>query len=105
METRQDTPDTAEPGDAELMLGAKLDLRASTELVDQIGARRGHDLVVNASGVEHLGAHALQTLMTAAKTWAADGHSLRVTPLSDAMAGHLATFGLTEASLQSGDVT
>lgn len=102
MEMRLETPDTAETGDADVMLAAKLDQRASAELIDQLRARRGGDIVLNAGAVDHLGAHAVQTLLVAAKTWSKDGHSFAIRPISDPALADLTTLGLDAESLQTG---
>ncbi|MEM9476100.1 MAG: STAS domain-containing protein [Pseudomonadota bacterium] len=101
METGPTTPDTADPAGA-LTLAPKLDLRASTELSLELAARRGADLVLDGANVEHLGAHALQTLVAAAKAWEADGRTFTIASLTDAAQADLATLGAPDDILQTG---
>ena len=78
----------------QVTLKPKLDLKASEELVGELMSLRGNDVVVDASGVEHFGAHTLQTLMIAAESWRKDGRTLVVSDFSDAATEHLALMGL-----------
>ena len=101
METGPTTPDTADAAGATLTLAPKLDLRASTELSLELAARRGADLVLDGANVEHLGAHALQTLVAAAKAWEADGRTFTIASLTDAAQADLATLGAPDDILQT----
>ena len=85
-----------------LRLAAKLDLRASLELAEALRTRRGTDLAIDASAVEHLGAHAVQTLLVAANSWARDGNHLALDHLPDAATGQLSVLGIDPAQLSSG---
>jgi len=78
-----------------LELEARLDLRAAAPLAGAIIARRGDDLALDASHVEHLGALALQVIRAAARTWAADGHVLTLEGASVALADQLSLMGFT----------
>lgn len=91
------TPDLADAADGMLLLRSKLDLKGSEELVRELQARRGRDLTLDASDVDLLGAHAVQTLLVAAQTWRSDGHCLAVTDLSDAAVEHLGLMGLEQS--------
>lgn len=82
-----------------LDLPARLDTAASHELADRLRQMRGRDIVLEAGAVEHLGAHAAQTLMIAAASWAADGHALRLSGLSDSAAAHLAALGIAPETI------
>ncbi|WP_426024383.1 STAS domain-containing protein [Brevundimonas sp. PWP3-1b1] len=59
-----------------LILAEVLDLNAAEPLKAELLALRGHDLTLDASAVERLGGLCLQILMSARKTWAADGVNL-----------------------------
>ncbi len=87
---------------ARLELDSRLDLRASEALAEALRERRGADLVIDAGAVDHLGAHALQTLLIAAKSWGDDGYSFRCENLSSAARNQLAVFGVGTAALSSG---
>ena len=54
-------------------LDEMLDLNAAGPLRTALLVRRGADLAVDASAVQHLGAQCAQVLASAALTWAADG--------------------------------
>ncbi|MEM0946022.1 MAG: STAS domain-containing protein [Pseudomonadota bacterium] len=90
-----------DPGEP-LQLSEKLDLRASLDLLADLRARRGSDLAIDAGHVQHLGAHAVQTLLVAADSWARDGNKLVVENLTDAARGHLSILGLRPEQLSSG---
>ena len=76
-----------------VILPAILDLRAAGVLTSDLLARRGQPLTVDASGVERLGGLSLQVLLSAAKTWAADGLPLTFAPVSDAFVEQCRAFG------------
>ncbi|SFS86459.1 STAS domain-containing protein [Brevundimonas viscosa] len=76
-----------------VVLPAVLDLRAAGALTSEFLARRGQPLTVDASGVERLGGLSLQVLLSAAKTWAADGMDLTVAPVSEAFVEQCRAFG------------
>ena len=80
-------------------LPAKLDLVASESLLDTLKDHRGQDLTLDASGVEHLGAHALQTLIIARSSWESDGKALTVADLTDEVIEQIETLGVTEQPL------
>lgn len=76
-----------------VVLPAVLDLRAAGVLTSQLLARRGQPLTVDASGVERLGGLSLQVLLSAVRTWAADGLELTVAPVSEAFVEQCRAFG------------
>jgi chemotaxis protein CheX len=76
-----------------IALPAVLDIRAAEPLKADLLAARGQALTVDASAVERLGGLCLQVLLSARKTWAADGQDLTVAPLSDAFSEQWAAFG------------
>lgn len=76
-----------------LKLAAVLDLNAAEPLKAELLARRGQALTIDASEVERVGGLCLQVLLSAMRTWAADGVNLKLAPLSDAFAEQWAAFG------------
>ena len=70
----------------ELSLDAVLDLNAASGLHSKLMAARGGDLMIDASAVERVGALCIQVLMSAAKTWEQEKHSLTFSKMSDALA-------------------
>lgn len=75
-------------------LTGKLDFAAAEGLRVELAERRGTDLVLDASGVQHLGAAVLQVLISAVTSWRADGRSMTVTSASDEWLTALGEFGL-----------
>lgn len=86
----------------ELVLGEKLDFKASEGLISDLQARRGQDIEIDASAVEMLGGHALQTLLVAMESWKADGHSLKLINLSDAARQDAEALGQDTTALENG---
>ncbi|WP_312597550.1 STAS domain-containing protein [Brevundimonas sp.] len=76
-----------------LVLPEILDLKAAAPLKAELVARRGQDLVLDASGVQRLGGLCLQVLLSAARTWAADGVNLRLGSVSQPLGEQWAAFG------------
>ena len=68
-----------------LSLESVLDLNAAGTLHSNLMAARGSDLVIDASSVERAGALCLQVLMSAAKTWEEEKHSLTFSQMSEAV--------------------
>lgn len=68
-----------------LSLDNVLDLNAAGSLHSKLMAARGSDLVIDASSVERVGALCIQVLMSAAKTWEEEKHSLTFSQMSDAL--------------------
>jgi chemotaxis protein CheX len=84
---------------ARYALPSRLDLPAAAPLAEDLRARAGADLLLDADELTHLGTPGLQVLLAAGQSWRAAGHDLRVEGLSDAVAGQVALFGLTPADL------
>jgi len=78
---------------AVVVLPAVLDIRAAEPLKTELLAAWGQALTLDASGVERLGGLCLQVLLSARKTWAADGQTLTVAPSGDAFSEQWAAFG------------
>nr|WP_316652288.1 STAS domain-containing protein [uncultured Gellertiella sp.] len=67
-----------------LKLNPVLDLNEAVGLHGQLSALRGHDLLVDATGVERCGTQCIQVLMSAARTWDEDRKSYHFAGVSDA---------------------
>ncbi|MDV7269780.1 STAS domain-containing protein [Thioclava sp. A2] len=88
---------------ADLTLAAKLDLSHVAELTSSIRANSGQDLAIDASRVTHLGALALQVLVSAARNWGEAGFDLIISPRSDSFDEALTVFGVSLTDVQSGE--
>jgi len=62
-------------------------------------ARRGQPVTLDASNVERLGGLCLQVLLSARKTWAADGVDLTITPQSQGFSEQWTAFGASETNV------
>jgi len=78
---------------AVLRLGQVLDLNAAGPLAHEFIALRGRSLDVDASAVERLGAQCLQVLLSARRTWDADGAAFAVVSPSNEFTSTLALLG------------
>jgi chemotaxis protein CheX len=67
-----------------LVLDPVLDLIAAERLHAQLVGLRGQPLEIDASAVERMGGLCLQVLLSAQKTWEADGGSVRFNAVSPA---------------------
>lgn len=76
-------------------LAAVLDIRAAEPLKADLLALRGQPVVLDVSNVERLGGLCLQVLLSARRTWAADGHALTLTGDAAAFSDQWAAFGAT----------
>lgn len=76
-----------------LALPAVLDIQSAEALRAQLLGARGRPLTIDGSAVERLGGLCLQVLLSARRTWAADGHDLVVDPASDAFNEQWNAFG------------
>lgn len=80
-----------------MVLHDTLDLPQASELAKALGAARGTDLTVDASGVSRVGTQCVQVLLSAKAAWDADGAKFTVTNASDAFAEALRLLGLPSA--------
>lgn len=78
---------------AAVSLPAILDLQAAEPLRAELMALRGRPLSLDASQVTRMGGLCLQVILSARKTWAADGLTLELDQPSDAFIEQLGTFG------------
>ena len=77
-------------------LPAVLDIRAAGTLRDDLLALRGSDIILDGGEVERIGGLCLQVLISAMKTWAADGKGFALNPASSALAEQLAAYGCAD---------
>ncbi|MEL6644655.1 MAG: chemotaxis protein CheX [Pseudomonadota bacterium] len=103
METNEAASGDLPEGTAILTLAPRLDTVASQALAEEMKSYSGKDLTLDAGAVEHLGAHAAQTLLSAARAWTTSGHTFAITPRSEAVDAHLATLGIVPADLMTGE--
>jgi anti-anti-sigma regulatory factor len=82
-------------GETVLELPAVLDLTAAAALHATLLAHRGTPLALDAGAVKRLGGQCLQLLISANRTWAADGVPLRIAATSDAFERDLGLMGLS----------
>ena len=97
------TLEIADPDAGEtLQLDPVLDLGAAERLHEHLMGLRGRPLDIDASAVERLGGLSLQVLMSAQKTWAADGRALRVCTPSPAYEQAWSQFAAPPFNAQQG---
>ncbi len=82
-----------------------LDLGAAAALKSALLERRGSDLRVDASSVQHLGGQCAQVLAAATATWTADGVALTFPDASDAFQQGARLLGLHSTLLLEGTRT
>ncbi len=87
---------------APVFLPARLDSAAAVQLAQTLADRQGADLTLDASGVELLGAKAMQTLLVAGASWRASGHALALANLPAGVRTPLSDLGLPDLSLFEG---
>ena len=75
-------------------LPARLELPAVQRLADELAQCRGGPAELDASQVQRMGALALQVLLSARKTWAADGQQLMIKDPSPQFCEAMALFGV-----------
>jgi chemotaxis protein CheX len=78
-----------------LVLAEALDMRAAGPLLEEVRARRGSALELDASKVERLGGQCLQVLLAAEAAWSADGHAFQIGNPSTAFKDGCALMGAT----------
>jgi chemotaxis protein CheX len=71
-------------GEKTISLAAVLDLNEAAALRGKLMGLRGSNVVIDASGVERVGALCVQVIMAAAKTWDEDELSFTFSKVSDA---------------------
>ena len=78
---------------ADYTLPDVLNTQGAGDMLDAISACRGNDLAVDASGVRHLGAQAMQILLAAQTTWDVDQKHFHLCNISDEMRRGLELLG------------
>lgn len=81
-----------------------LDLAAAAPLVATLLERRGKPIVIDGSAVHQLGAQCVQVLLSAKRTWSADGAPLSIVNCAPRMIEDLQFLGIEPATLISGDL-
>lgn len=84
-------------------LPAIVDVRAAEPLKAELLALRGQPVTIDASAVERLGGLGLQVLMSAVRTWRADGQDLIFINVSEAMTEQWQGFGAPMNDLETQD--
>jgi chemotaxis protein CheX len=82
-----------------LQLAEILDRAAAAPLLADLMARRGQEIVIDASGVRRIGGQCLQILMSAAATWSQDAVTFAVTSASPEFVAGVRQFGVDSESL------
>ncbi len=112
VETQELASDPIEPVEATAVSGADdaiqlpefLDLAAATPLAQALVERRGKPIVIDGSAVHQLGAQCVQVLLSAKKTWSADGVPLSFVNCAPRMIEDLQYLGIDSATLISGEL-
>lgn len=86
-----------------ITLPAVLDIRAAEPLKVELMQYRGGAVALDASGVERLGGLCLQVLLSAVKTWKADGQTLIFLNVSKALSEQWLGFGASPDELVAQD--
>lgn len=84
-------------------LPAIVDVRAAEPLKAELLALRGQPVTIDASAVDRLGGLGLQVLMSAVRTWHADGQVLIFINVSEAMTEQWQGFGAPLNDLEAQD--
>ncbi|MBV8474420.1 MAG: STAS domain-containing protein [Hyphomicrobiales bacterium] len=79
-----------------------LDLAAARPLAKILLERRGTPIVIDGSAVNQVGAQCVQVLLSAKKTWSADGVALSLVNCAPRMVEDLHHLGIDPATLMSG---
>lgn len=82
-----------------------LDLAAAAPLAKTLLERRGQPIVIDGSAVHQVGAQCVQVLLSARKTWRADGVPLSIVNCAPRMIEDLQFLGIESATLISGDLS
>lgn len=88
--------ESTEPSPATFKLPEKLNTAAAPKLFEDLSAHRGAPLTIDGSDVQFLGGLCLQVLISAQKTWTADGKDLRFVEAEGGLAQGFARLGASE---------
>lgn len=83
-----------ESGEVKIVLGSVLDIRAASGLHRELLDRRGTPLRVDGAEVERIGGQCAAVLLSAARSWAADGQPFVLEGASPALREGLELLGL-----------
>ena len=86
-----------------LKLPPRLDLSAAMQLASDLRAVKG-DIHVDLTGVSHLGALCLQTLIAASRHARAGGHAFHMTGTSDKVLEQMKLMGTSPETLMEGSL-
>ncbi|MDD9976548.1 MAG: STAS domain-containing protein [Boseongicola sp.] len=86
-----------------LILPARLDTSASSDLVTDLKLREKSNLVLEGAQVEFFGAQCLEVLLNAKAYWEQNSKTMEIKDPSPALTKDLRQFGLELQDLQSGD--
>lgn len=86
-------------GGETIMLPAQLDTGSVEGLMDEISARAGGPVCLDAADVTYVGGLAAQLLFAARRTWEGAGHAFEFANPSDAFVNGLARLGFEAQSL------
>jgi chemotaxis protein CheX len=98
MEVSDDTP-SEDWAVAPLVLADSLDLTAAAPLAVELLAARGKPAILDASGVQRLGAQCLQILLAARALWSSDGQPWRLIDASPEFTDAAALMGCPHLAL------
>lgn len=85
--------------DEKLLLPARFDSAAAQSVTQNLMARRGRPLSVDAGQVEFAGALGIQVLIAARRQWAAGDIAFEVTGISDALRDACRTLGVAPSEI------
>jgi chemotaxis protein CheX len=91
-------------GEKTISLAAVLDLNEASTLRGKLMGMRGSNVVIDASGVERVGALCVQVIMAAAKTWDEDKLSLTFSKVSDAFQKTMQLIGVDMTPLLAKEI-
>lgn len=86
-----------------LRLPECLDLPAATPLFRTLLERRGRPVVLDGSSVQQLGAQCVQVLLSAKRTWGAEGIPLSIVNCAPRMIEDLKLLGIDSTTLTTGE--
>lgn len=86
-----------------LSLDPALGYAGAGALKDQLLEKRGKNVTLDASGVEHLGASCLQVLLSAMKTWREGGLDFEITNTSEQFEECLGRLGFPSSTFARGE--
>lgn len=84
---------------APFQLPERFDSAAAASVLEGFKRHRGAALTVDASGVRRVGAQGLQILLSATRTWQADGHVLEIENASAELIDAAQLLGLSHSDL------